>query len=421
MTHTHTAAVIGGGIAGPVAAIALQQAGIQATVFEAYATAADGVGGMLGLAPNGLDALDAVRLGEPVRRIAEPVPAMVIQSWNGKRLAEFAGASGEPILHVLWRGDLYRALYDEARRRGVRVESGRRLIRIDDGPDGVTARFADGSTAQADILIGADGVRSTVRSLIDPAAPAPRYTGLLGFGGWATGAGVPATNGNYHMVFGKRAFFGYQVLDDGRTGWFANLPHPQPLTLAQAREAGAEHWLRILGQAFAADRTPAPAIVGATDPDGLTVVGGLEIMAAAPVWSRGRTALVGDAAHVPSPSSGQGASMAIESAVELARCLRDLPYDEAFGAYEDLRRDRVTRIIKLAARTNSHKAAGPGGRRIRDLVMPLAMKLAKPEKTAWQYDHHIDWDSPVGSGAHGGLVNDGSARSAGHGRAGSAS
>jgi FAD-dependent urate hydroxylase len=121
----------------------------------------------------------------------------------------------------------------------------------------------------------------------------------------------------------------------------------------------------------------------------------LEIMPTAPVWRRGRTVLVGDAAHVPSPSSGQGASMAIEGAVELARCLRDLPYDDAFAAYEDLRRDRVTRIIKLAARTNSHKAAGPVGRWLRDLLMPLAMKLAKPEKRAWQYDYHIDWETAV--------------------------
>jgi FAD-dependent urate hydroxylase len=64
---------------------------------------------------------------------------------------------------------------------------------------------------------------------------------------------------------------------------------------------------------------------------------------------------------------------AIEGAIELARCLRDLPYKEAFAAYEGLRRGRVTHIIKLAARTNSHKAAGPIARRLRDGIVPLAM------------------------------------------------
>jgi FAD-dependent urate hydroxylase len=395
MTHTRNAVVVGGGIAGPITAMALQRAGIAATVYEAYANVADGVGGMLGLAPNGLDALATIGLDEAVRRVAEPVSAMVSESWTGKRLAEFAGAPGEPILHVIWRADLYRVLYDEARRRGIPIEHSRRLIGSEDTGDGVTAHFADGSAARADILVGADGVRSTVRSLIDPTAPAPHYTGLLGFGGWATGADVAATDGSYHMIYGTKAFFGYQVTGDGRTGWFANLPHRDPLTLAQARAVTAERWLRILRDAFAADRTPAPAVLNATDPADLMIVGGLEIMPTAPVWSKGRTVLVGDAVHVPSPSSGQGASMAIEGAVELARCLRDLPHDDAFAAYESLRRDRVTRVIKLAARTNSQKAAGPVGRRLRDLLMPIAMKLAKPEKLAWQYDHHIDWDTAV--------------------------
>jgi FAD-dependent urate hydroxylase len=87
--------------------------------------------------------------------------------------------------------------------------------------------------------------------------------------------------------------------------------------------------------------------------------------------------------------------MAIESAVELARSLRDLPHNQAFTAYERLRRDRVARIIKFAARTNRHKVAGPLGRYLRDLLMPIAMKMTKPDNTAWQYNHHIDWDTPV--------------------------
>ncbi|HEX7211072.1 MAG TPA: NAD(P)/FAD-dependent oxidoreductase [Propionibacteriaceae bacterium] len=395
MTHVQTAIVVGGGIAGPVTAMALQRAGIEATVHEAYAKAADGVGGMLGLAPNGLDALAAIDLDGPVRHVAEPVSAMVVQSWTGKQLAQFDDPSGKPIMHVVWRPDLYRALYDEARRRGITIEHSHRFVDARESGDGVTARFSDDSTARADILIGADGSRSTIRSMIDLTAPPPRYTGLLGLGGLTTRAGVDSTNANYRMIFGKKAFFGYEVSDEGQISWFANLPHRDPLTLAQTREVSPEEWLRVLRDAFAADRTPAAAIIAATSPADLMVIGGLEIIPTAPVWGRGRSVIVGDAAHVPSPSSGQGASMAIESAIELARCLRDLPYAQAFAAYENLRRERVTRIIKLAARTNSHKAAGPLTRRLRDVIMPMAMKLAKPEKTAWQYNHHIEWDAPA--------------------------
>ncbi len=81
--------------------------------------------------------------------------------------------------------------------------------------------------------------------------------------------------------------------------------------------------------------------------------------------------------------------------MQLARCLRDLPPERAFAAYERLRRARVERIIKMAARTNSDKAAGPVARVIRDLVMPFAMRMLKPEKMAWQFDYRVDWQQPA--------------------------
>jgi 2-polyprenyl-6-methoxyphenol hydroxylase-like FAD-dependent oxidoreductase len=81
--------------------------------------------------------------------------------------------------------------------------------------------------------------------------------------------------------------------------------------------------------------------------------------------------------------------------VQLARCLRDLPHEQAFAAYERLRRDRVEKIIAMAARTNSDKAAGPVGRVVRDLVMPVVMKLASPARMAWQYEYRVDWSASV--------------------------
>ena len=105
--------------------------------------------------------------------------------------------------------------------------------------------------------------------------------------------------------------------------------------------------------------------------------------------------LVGDSAHAPSSSSGQGASLAIESAVQLARCLRDLPCDQAFAAYEAERRPRVERIIRKTTHKNSAKAAGPVGRFINAWALRIFTRLAKPERLAWMFDYHIDWDAPV--------------------------
>jgi FAD-dependent urate hydroxylase len=396
MKDTRTAVIIGGGIAGPVAAMALQKAGIEAGVYEAYRSTADGVGGGMSIAPNGLNALAVLGADEAVRRIGLPMTGIVMESWNGRRLAEFGTPPGLPAMQFVWRSELYRALYDEAAARGIRIEHGKRLEGLTDDGDAVTARFADGTHASADILIGADGIRSTVRSLIDPGAPEIRYAGLISFGGRLRDSGVAPTGDKMHMSFGKRAFFGYQVLEDGSGGWFVNLPRKAPMTLAEARAVSPGEWLGVLHEAFAGDRTPAVELLRRTDPADLLIVGPMEDIPTVPTWSRGRVVLAGDAAHATSPSSGQGASLAAESAVQLARCLRDLPHEQAFAAYEQLRRARVERVIAAAARTNSDKAAGPVARVLRDLVMPLAMKLlAKPEKMAWQFDYRIDWDAPV--------------------------
>jgi FAD-dependent urate hydroxylase len=398
MTHTRSALVIGGGIAGPAMAMALRKAGIEATIYEAYHTTAEAVGGGLSIAPNGQAALAVLGAEDVVHRIGIPITGMVMQSWTGKRLATFGGTDpADPIGQFVWRGELYQGLNEEAARRGIRTEYGKRLVRVTETAGAVTAHFADGTDATADILIGADGIRSTVRNLIDPAAPSPRYAGLASFAGPMADAGEPSTNGAMHMVFGKRAFFGYLVLADGSGGWFVNLPQKTAQSLADAKRAGAEFWLRELAGVFGEDRTPALRMIARTRPEDLLIVGPMEDVPTVPNWSRGRMVLVGDSAHATSPSSGQGASLALESAVQLARCLRDLPHEQAFAAYEQLRRGRVEKIIAAAARTNSNKAAGPVARVLRDLILPTAMKLlAKPEKMAWQYGYRIDWDAPVG-------------------------
>ncbi|GJF02412.1 FAD-dependent oxidoreductase [Pseudonocardia sp. D17] len=396
MNDTRTALVVGGGIAGPVAAMALAKAGIEATIVEAYPGGADGVGGALGLAPNGINALAVVGVDEAVRAAGQPMVAMVLQSGTGKRLAELRTAPDLPTPQFVNRHDLYRALHDEAERRGVRVSFGKRLTGLHDDGAAVTARFADGTTATADVLVGADGLRSAVRPLIDPAAPGPRNCGLLNVGAAVPDTGLTPTAGAMHMIFGRRAFFGYQVFDDGSGGWFANLPDQRRMTAAQARELGVPHWRNVLHTAFADDRGPALDLVDRTADDDLLLLGATEDLPSVPTWSHGRVVLVGDAAHATSPSSGQGASLAAESAVELARCLRDLPHTEAFAAYETIRRPRVEKIIAMAARTNSAKAAGPVGRVLRDALLPTVMRrFVTPEKTAWRDAYRIDWDTPV--------------------------
>jgi FAD-dependent urate hydroxylase len=398
MTHTRTAVVIGGGIAGPVAAMALRRAGIDAIVYEAHPRTDEEVGSYLTLATNGLDALRAIGADRPVLDAGFPTPTNVLWSGTGRRLGAVSNGGVRPdgtVSHTVKRARLYQALHQEATDRGIPVEFGKRLVDAEPTPDGgVVARFDDGTTAAGDLLIGADGVHSATRAIIDPAAPEGRYVGLVNFGGYTHEAAAGAEPGMWHMIFGRRAFFGYVVDPSGGTVWFANVPRAQ-VSRAERAATTPGQWQRQLIDLFADDHGPASSLIAA---------GTLELAAdsthdlpTVPTWQRGPLVIIGDAAHAPSPSSGQGASMAAEDAIVLAKCLRDqADVPQALATYERLRRPRVERIVKQGARTSSTKTAGPVGRMARDLLLPVVFKLLVTEKSqAWMHNYHVDWDPPV--------------------------
>lgn len=393
MPTTETAIVIGGGIAGPVTATALLKAGITARVFEAYPGPTYGIGSGLALAPNGLAALDIVGAGDRVRAIAGQISTMAMSV--GDKVLAMPPLSDLPPLQLVDRNELHRVLHDHAVAAGVAMEYEKRLVRVEEDGTKITAHFADGSSATADVLIGADGVRSTVRGLIDPANPGPDYTGMIGFGAMIDNE-LGLEPGKMIFAFGRRAYYLYGALDRDTIMWGANLPHPEYLSLTQARAIPAEHWLRTLRETYAED-SPGGRLARRTTPETLEITGALHIMPPVPRWSRGRMVLVGDAVHAPSNSSGQGASLAVESAVQLARCLRDLPDPgSAFAAYERLRRPRVEAVAARARKINHSKTPGPIARRMMGLLMPLMIKGMDPEKTLGaEQRYRIDWEAPV--------------------------
>ncbi len=387
--------IVGGGIAGPVTAMAAQRAGLDPTVYEAYDKSADGVGAFISLAPNGIAALRELDLHTLVRHVGFETPRMELSLSGGRKLAEFSLGGSEAegtTAKTVHRAALYTVLREEAVRRGVTIEYGKRLAEASTGPDGVQASFTDGSTAAGDVLVGADGLRSTLRRVIDPAAPEPRYVPLLNTGGYARGIDVPGEPGVLYMIFGKRCFFCYTKHPNGEIWWFANPPQdtePDPNDLAAIP---SEQWRAQLVELFTGDRLPALEIIGATE----EILSGWSTydFPTVPTWHRGRMIIIGDAAHAVSPAAGQGASQAIEDALVLAKCLLDAPdVDVAFAAYERIRRDRVERIVVQGKSNGSQKALGPVGRLLLRAVFKLG--IAGRDDQSWMFDHRIRWEDPV--------------------------
>jgi 2-polyprenyl-6-methoxyphenol hydroxylase-like FAD-dependent oxidoreductase len=284
---------------------------------------------------------------------------------------------------------------NEAIDRGIHIEHGKRLVAAETVGGQVRATFDDGSDATGDILIGCDGIHSEVRRIIDPKAPGPRYAGLINLGGYVRGVPVEADPGTYHMIFGKRAFFGYGLAPDGEVWWFANVPQPDEPARGSLAGISTDSWRRQLAELFADDAGPAARLVDATthELEGTPI----HTMPPLPTWHNDRMVIIGDAAHAPSPSSGQGASLAIEDAVQLSKYLRDVPDTRrALAAFEQARRPRVERIVKDAARINNDKAATGAGRVFRDLMLPVFLKLlAGGSRSKQVYGYHIDWNSPA--------------------------
>jgi len=392
------ALIIGGGVAGTITAIALHEAGHEPVVFEAYDRDSEGIGAFLTLAVNGLDALLPLGLKDVVRSVGFDSPRMSIGLGNGTRLAEFPLGGALPdgtVSQTVLRSDLYVALRDEAVRRGIRVEYGKRLTAASQTNAHVSANFEDGSHAEGDLLIGADGLRSRVRTIIDPDAPSPRYVPLLNTGGFAEGLDLPDEPGVLNMAFGKRVFFCHVVSTDGRVWWFANPARKTEPTASELATLAGEKLRAELLHLVARDRTPAAEIIRATRE--IYPAWATYDFPTVPVWHRGRMVIIGDAAHATSPAAGQGASMAIEDAVTLGKCLRDVPdIERALTTYESLRRGRVEAVVAAGKRNGDQKVIGPVGRVVRDFFIKRA--FAKPfeeDPNAFMWNHRIDWDEKI--------------------------
>ncbi|QKW18161.1 FAD-dependent monooxygenase [Kitasatospora sp. NA04385] len=352
--------VIGGGIAGTAAALALHKAGHEPTVHEAHPESDEDIGAFMTLASNGMRALAGFDAARTVAGVGFDVTRMNVLDAAGAELASVPlGEHDRPLARYrcLRRAQLAAVLRAEARRRGIALRHAARLTGVTETDGAVTARFADGSTADGELLVGADGLRSTVRTWLDPHGPGPAYAGQRVFYGYSDAAPRPApAPGLITMVRGSAAAFGYLVPPVGRTHWFARVPGP-PLAAGERADTAPARWRALLEPLLRPDRTPCADIVAGTGDD-LMVTDALHLPPGGR-WRSRRTVLIGDAAHAASPATGQGASMALEDALVLAKALRDAPdTDAALARYEHHRRPRTEQNTATSARLTAARPSG---------------------------------------------------------------
>ena len=317
------------------------------------APAAAEVGAGISLWANALAALDQLGLAAPVRARSIPYAAGGLRTWDGSWLVAMNPgmldrADGAAVI-VLHRADLHAVLLSGLPPQTVRF--GADCTGVQDAGDRVLVDIAGGERVEADIVVGADGLRSRVRASLHGEA-APDYAGCT-----AWRAVVPfAADVQPAETWGFGRVFGQVPISGGRVYWYATSNVPEGGRSADAR---AE-----LAALFAGWHEPIGALISSAD-NAAILRNDIFDRPVPSRWGRGRVTLLGDAAHPMTPFLGQGACQAIEDAVALGKCLRAAADAAALRRYEAGRLDRVRRIVRRS------RLAG----RLARLEHPLAVRL----------------------------------------------
>lgn len=367
------AAVVGAGIGGLTTAIGLRQAGVDVTVYERRTE--PGLlltGGGFMLWHNAFVALRRLGLDERVDKASSEILFHEFRSDRGRTLARWAIGPesrriGAPAV-ALRRSALNSLLLEEA---GDAVVMGARFTGFEQDADGVTLRFADGSRERADVLVGADGIRSAVRSSLRRGHDmAPRYAGYTA---WQAIADLPGEDvvptGTFFNLWGRDGLrFLYCRLGEREVYWDAITAD----RTSAAFDVFREDRRAVMSRAYADWPDPVPRILAATRDEAILPIDIADRPPERePAWGHGRVVLVGDAAHPMTLNLSQGAGQAIEDGVVLSAALaREPDAGAAIASYEKARRERVDAMVRGAYRIGElGKLRGPLACLARDAFM----------------------------------------------------
>jgi 2-polyprenyl-6-methoxyphenol hydroxylase-like FAD-dependent oxidoreductase len=342
-----TVAIVGAGMGGLAVASTLRHAGFDAQVYE-QASHFERIGAGIQMMPNAMKVLRRIGVEDRVRAASFQPYSHLNRVWDTgevtRELPMPEGLYGAPYL-CMHRGDLHEALLSVL--PSEIVHPGKRLTGLDDKPGGVTLHFADGTRAEADAVIGADGVHSLVRELV-VGPDAPIHKGRIA----------------YRAVYPSTLLRGLD-LGPSRTKWWGIDRHiviyyttgtkseiyfvtsvPEPAEWLTPESWSAKGDVRELRAAYDGFHADVRAVLEACPDCHKWAILEREPL---PHWSDGRVTLLGDACHPMTPYMAQGAATAIEDAAVLARCLEEVDGDDIEGAFRVYEASRKPRTAKIQA------------------------------------------------------------------------
>jgi len=334
MTTKPKVLIIGAGIGGLTAAIALRQAGFHVDVFERAAELKE-IGAGIGLSANAMRVLGHLGLLQQLLDRGTPIKSIIAYTSRGNLLSNLPANLADAPTVCLHRAELQQTLLSAL--PSACIYLGEQFVRLEATNNRVTAHFSTGRTASGDVLIGADGLRSRVRAqLVGDGEPAYR-----GYQCWRGVCDLPASE-MLTETLGPGLRLGVVPIGRRGTAWWCTANEAE---LASDGPADAKakllHWLANWHQ-------PVPEVIRATDP---TTIIKTAIYDRRPVkfWSQGCCTLLGDAAHPTTPNLGQGGCMAIEDSVILTRCLAHFSDPAAaLRVYQQLRYARTTQVTRVS-------------------------------------------------------------------------
>jgi salicylate hydroxylase len=392
MARALRVAIIGGGIGGLTAALALHRCGLDVTVYEQSSSLGE-IGAGIGLSPNAIKAFRALGIEQDVVAVGSAAEWQIMRSaLSGREIsrqpvAANSGKFGAPHLTV-HRADLLAILARALPEQNVRT--GARCVAVLPGTEIAAARFADGGEIEADVIVGADGIHSAVRASLF-GTEQPRFTGCVCYRGLVPMQDVP------RGVDAKN-----NLLWMGPHGHIVHYPvrRGELLNIVAHFDSDAwteESWTRQCDQAelLATYRGWHASLVALIHANPNWYKWALYDREPLARWSAGRATLLGDSAHAMLPYLGQGAAMAIEDGCVLAACLAGNPGDPAaaLARYEELRKPRTSAaVLGSRARATENHLASPWSRFKRDLKFAIRNRLANDKtifQAAWLYDYDV--------------------------------